>query len=79
MKVTYYYLDGTVEDSIDSTSVSNLEKKLHRLDGPAVDRKFGNNYKFNSYYIYGKYIGYNLSDKEFETLKNKILKEYVFK
>lgn len=48
---------------------------FHSLNGPArIYLKDG----VLEYYIYGHYIGTNLSNKEFERLKNIELKKMVF-
>lgn len=57
-------------------------KTLHNLNGPALiyihPIKMRALYGKLHYYIYGKCIGINLSNKEFERLKNIELKKRVF-
>lgn len=74
-KIIHYYLDGSIENN--EGPISNPNKKLHRLDGPAIERNYGE-FKSYSYYVYGVYLGYNLSNQEFEDRKNKKLKELIF-
>lgn len=68
----YYYIDGTIEES----EYRNYDKVLSNLDGPAIINKKTN---FTSYYVYGKFLGVNLSAKLFEKYKQIALKEHVFK
>ena len=54
---------------------------FHNLNGPAYIPKrihMGKEYQSNYFYIYGKYIGGDLSSEEFEIIKNKELKKIVF-
>lgn len=69
---TYYYADGTVEKS----EYRNYNKLLSNLDGPSIINEITN---YTSYYVYGKFLGVNLSKKIFEKYKQIALKEHVFK
>lgn len=52
--------------------------KIHNLNGPAFIFLSGPYIGALQYYIYGQYIGKNLSNKEFEKRKNIVLKKLVF-
>jgi hypothetical protein len=47
---------------------------FHNLNGPAYDNGGG----YLEYYIYGKRLGINLTNEEFEKRKNQYLKELTF-
>lgn len=68
----YYYTDGTIEKG----DYRNYNKVLSNLDGPAI---INQKTKHTSYFVYGKFLGVNLSKKLFEKYKQIALKEYVFK
>lgn len=68
----YHYIDGTIEKS----AYRNDDKLLSNLDGPAIINKETN---YTSYFVYGKFLGVNLSAKLFEKYKQIALKEHVFK
>lgn len=63
---------------------SGLPSTLHNLNGPAyiIINDFNSIPLETSgrlqYYIYGRYIGTNLSNKEFERLKSIELKKRIF-
>lgn len=79
---TYYFTDnsscicyaGTYRPILGTYKYGLL---FHNLNGPAymLKRYYMNDYHF---YIYGKYVGHNLSSEEFEIIKNKELKKIVF-
>lgn len=72
--VRYYYLDGTIDGG------ENVHtKQLHRLDGPAIEIKYDNGHFSYRYFIFDMFLGENLSPKHWEKLKNKTLKECIFK
>lgn len=78
----FHFLDGyikTIElDYLDIMISYNFDNKnLHRLDGPALIIKRYYRYD-NYYYIYGHFLGINLSENEFLQAKNKKLKELIF-
>lgn len=50
----------------------------HNLNGPSVIFTKGDYAGILQYYIYGKWLGNNLSNKEFERLKSIELKKRIF-
>lgn len=50
----------------------------HNLNGPGIIFTKGQYAGILQYFIYGEWIGNNLSNKEFEKLKNIELKKRVF-
>jgi len=74
IKSTYYYLDGTIDHSYDDPN-----KLLHRLDGPALEVLWEDGSITTRYFLYDEFLGENLTPKKWIKIKNKFLKEYIFK
>jgi hypothetical protein len=79
---TFYFEDGTTH-TCNAGTYRGLGKLYHRLDGPAYihywieDDGTGEIITY-AYYVYGHFLGKNLSEKDFEERKNKKMKELVF-
>ena len=70
-ELSIVYLGGTKSFFI---ITQNGIADFHNLNGPAYDNGDG----YLEYCIYGKYLGINLTNEEFEKRKNQYLKELTF-